>query len=247
MRTGMGTDPEARRRFLEQIGAHIASHGNHVTLVRQGQVPRFAYTVGRTGAGAPELLLAGAVALSADQVIRALNHAARAAPAAGATLEVPGAGAFAVRPVDPSWSDRMILGALDYYERDTLPALQLVPEGEASTYDVPDASRPWDPDREPVWRRLDSSSDPELPVTWTAVVDLDALRGKPVSEAARWEEDDWELFSGPGPDFGQDDIRIVPLGLLLAYDPSLEPVAQLRVGEALWRDPPGPWQPWSRG
>lgn len=243
---GMGADPEARRRFLELIRSNIASHGNHVTLVQQGATPRFAYTIGLTERDAPELLLAGAIALSADQAVRALNHGAEVARqgALGGALDVPGVGTFDVRPAHRSWSDHMILGALDVYDRETVPALQLLPTGGLRTFDVPDTARPWDAAREPVWRELLSSGAPELPVTWTAVVDLDALRGKPVSEAARWEEDDWELFSGPGPDFGQDEVRVVPLGLLLAYDPSLEPVARLGIGEAAQRDPPGPWAPW---
>jgi hypothetical protein len=249
MCSGMGADPGARRRFLEQIRSHIASHGCHVTLVQQGEIPRFAYTVGLTEAGAPELLLAGAIALSADQAIRTLNHGGEVARrgALGDTLDVPDVGSFAVGPADRSWSDHMVLGALDYYGRETLPALQLVPAGEMRTFDVPDTSRPWDAAREPVWRRLVPTGEPELPGTWTAVVDLDALRGKPVSEAARWEEDDWELFSGPGPDFGEDEVRVIALGLLLAHDPTLEPVTRLGIGEALWRDPPGPWQPWGNG
>src|SRR5687768_5477522 len=109
MCSGMGADPEARRRFLEQIRSHIASHGCHVTLVQQGETPRFAYTVGLAEAGRPELLLAGAIALSADHAIRALNHGAAASRrgALGDTLDVPDVGTFAVRPAHRSWSDHM--------------------------------------------------------------------------------------------------------------------------------------------
>jgi len=43
----------------------------------------------------------------------------------------------------------------------------------------------------------------------------------------------------------EDDARVVPLGTLLALDPSLEPVMNLAIGEGLWRDGEhGPWNPW---
>ncbi len=133
---GMGADPEARRRFLELIRSNIASHGNHVTLVQQGSTPRFVYTVGLTEHDVPELLLAGAIALSADQAIRALNHGAEVARRGplGAVLDVPDVGTFELRPAHRSWADHMILGALDLYGRETVPALQLVPAGELRTF-----------------------------------------------------------------------------------------------------------------
>jgi hypothetical protein len=77
-----------------------------------------------------------------------------------------------------------------------------------------------------------------------AVTNLDALRGDPVTEASRWEETEWELFAGVGPDIPEDDVRVVPLATLLGYDESLEPVTQLRVPGAIRRFPGGPWADW---
>jgi len=71
------------------------------------------------------------------------------------------------------------------------------------------------------------------------------LRGERVTEAARWESDQWELFAGPGPDVTPDQVRMVPLATLLAIDATLQPVVQLDVGRALWRDDQGgDWQAW---
>lgn len=70
----------------------------------------------------------------------------------------------------------------------------------------------------------------------TAATDLAALRGDRVTEAARWEEGYWELTAGEGPNVPEDEVRIVPLGTLLAADPSLMPVVSLPVGGGLIRD-----------
>ncbi|HEV2889970.1 MAG TPA: DUF4262 domain-containing protein [Frankiaceae bacterium] len=241
---------EERRRVLESIRANVARTGHHVTLVHGGRTPRFAYSIGLTERGLPEVVLAGATSLGGKAVKRALDEAVAASRsgggslAAGGAVEVPGVGAFEVGSVDPSWARRLLLGVRDYYDRDDPSALQLVPEGAVRTIDVPDMSRAWDPAREPVWRWLDDASDLPVAPDAVAVTNLDALRGSPISEAARWEEDQWEMFAGAGPDVPPDDVRVVPLATLLAFDPSLEPVTRLEVGRALRRDPPGPWESW---
>ena len=53
------------------------------------------------------------------------------------------------------------------------------------------------------------------------------------------------MFAGAGPDVTKDEMRVVPLGLLLATDPSLTPVVDLEIGRGLWRDGVGgDWNPW---
>lgn len=73
-----------------------------------------------------------------------------------------------------------------------------------------------------------------------------ALRGAPITEAARWEPDQWELFAGPGPDVRKEDVRAIPLGTLIGVDPSLDEVVRMDVGRALWRDVDDlkKWQIW---
>lgn len=236
-----------RTAFLERIRGHITTAGHHVTLVQGGASPRFAYTIGLTEADAPELVLAGATSLTADAVFAAIEVAAarvRAAiPAAGDALDVPGVGAFAFAPVHPSWAARLLLGALDYYDRDDVPALQLIPGDALRTVDVPDLAAAFDPEREPVWRWLEDESTLPVAPDAVAMTGLDVLRSAPVAWAARWEPDGWELFADR--DVAADDARAIPLATLLAADPSLAPVATLAVGDALRREPPGPWEPWT--
>jgi len=66
----------SREQFRGRIRAHITDAGRHVTLVQGGEAPRFAYTIGLTEAGMPEVVLSGATSLSADEVFEALEVAA---------------------------------------------------------------------------------------------------------------------------------------------------------------------------
>jgi hypothetical protein len=162
------------------------------------------------------------------------------------SLAVDGVGSFQVGRVHHSWAKELLLGAFDFYGRDDVAALQLVPEAEAWTIDVPDLSAPWSGASEPVWRWLKEPWGLDVSPMSTAVTNLAALRGEPISQAARWEETDWEIFAGAGPDVLNEDMRVVPLATLLGFDPSLEPVTQLEVGSAIRREPPGPWEPWGK-
>ncbi|HEV2960515.1 MAG TPA: hypothetical protein VG649_01720, partial [Candidatus Angelobacter sp.] len=67
-------------------------------------------------------------------------------------------------------------------------------------------------------------------------------------EVMRWEEDDWEIFAGDGPDVPKHELRVAPLGTLVAADESLVPVVHLAIGEGLWRDadPGSEWHAWRK-
>jgi len=41
-------------------------------------------------------------------------------------------------------------------------------------------------------------------------------------------------------------MRVVPLGTLVAADPSLVAVVNLDVGAGLWRDEVSEWHPWGK-
>jgi len=64
----------------------------------------------------------------------------------------------------------------------------------------------------------------------------------------RWDENEWEMFAGPGPDVTKEDIRLVALGTLVAADKTLLPVVNLAIEEGLWRDadPDSEWHPWGK-
>lgn len=129
-----------------------------------------------------------------------------------------------------------MLGALDYYSVAELPALQILPDQLHWTRDIPDLTLPRNTDSEPVWCWLDQDWELSVPEQTTVVTNLDALKGASITEAARCEEY-WEMFAGAGPDVPKNEIREVPLGTLLGIDHTLYQVADLHVGEGLWRDP----------
>jgi hypothetical protein len=237
---------DERELLHAHIRVEIATAGVYAALVQDGQTPRVGYTVGLTEDGLPEVVLAGGMALLAKPVLRTLKSSAVVSRAGrladGGFLNLPGVGPFRAFTAHPSWA-RLLLGrARDYYERDDIPALQLVPDGDLRTLDVPDMSAPWDPDAEPIWRWLVEDWDSEFPRDALAVTDLDALRGVPIAQAGRWEGAQWQMFTPTTGAVSPDVVRVVPLATLLTIDPSLEAVIRLRVGDVIRRDPPGPWE-----
>jgi hypothetical protein len=127
-----------------------------------------------------------------------------------------------------------------------IQAWQIVPEPAHWTLDIPDMRKPWSAGEEPVrqWKQVPWTFP--VPSSSTAATNLAALRGERVTEAARWEEDQWEIFANAGSDAPpEDELRIVPLGTLLGADSSLVPVTSLAVGKGIWRDPEeGEWKVW---
>jgi Domain of unknown function (DUF4262) len=236
----------SREAMRERIRSNIEKHGYHLYLIAGKQVPRFAYTIGVSPAKGSELILAGAAIYSNEDLNKIIEDLVSLPNlAAGSSMEIDSLGTFLLRKVDGSWSGLLALGALDYYRGTAVRCLQVVPDKDHWTIDIPDLSRPWSKEAEPVWPWLSEPWDYPVPDRSVAVTNLDALRGKPVTEATRWEVDQWEMFAGAGPDVPPDDIREVPLGTLLAADPSLTAVTALQIGKGLWRDPADlEWHSW---
>jgi hypothetical protein len=238
-----------RAAALELIRSNIDRFGCHVYLVTAEAIPRFAYTIGVRETVGAELILAGASFYSAEQVKLILNEAARLAPSASSpqqlSFQLESIGSFSICDVHSTWARALMLGAADYYGQADISAWQVVPDQEHWTLDIPDLRRSWSATLEPCWRWLHEQWSYAVPVQSVATTNLDALRGGRVTEAARWEAEQWELFAGAGPDVPHDEMRVVPLGTLLAIDESLAAVTNLAVGRALWRDESdGEWQPW---
>lgn len=239
-----------RQLMLDLIRKNISRHGYHVNIVAGGTIPRFAYTVGlkdRDGLVA-ELVFAGGLFYSADEVKKILHSAQSnitSAHSRNAGLAVEQLGEFTLREVHPTWSALLLLAALDYYEKDAIQAYQVVPDPEHHTVDVPNLRQQWSADREPAWQWLNQPWTYPVPSGSTATTNLNALRGHPITEATRWGEDEWEVFAGPGPAVTRPEMRVAPLGTLLAIDPTLSPVVDLPIGRGLWRQSrDDDWSPW---
>ena len=142
-----------------------------------------------------------------------------------------------MRSIHSSWRNVMMLGAIHYHEPRQFDAFQIVPDENHNTVDTPDMSKSWNPRQELVWQWLELEWRYSIPARSRTVTNLRALKGQRITEAARWEDDPWELFAGSGPETSEEDLRIVPLATLLALDRTLSDVTLLKVGEALWRNP----------
>lgn len=243
--------PEDRQAILDKINANIASHGFHVHVVVGGPSPRFAYTIGLRERLGFEVVLAGASFYTLREASGIVNEIVcslrTVAKAYSPLIVLPELGSFLLREIHLSWSRKILLGAMNYYGNEQVTAVQIVPDHNHWTSDTPNMAELFNPLSEPAWKWLDVSW--ELPVSpqSVAVTNLDALRGHPVTEVMRWEEDEWEMFSGPGPDVKKNDIRSLPLATLVAQDTTLECVTSLPVGSGLWREKEnGEWYPWGK-
>jgi hypothetical protein len=137
-----------------------------------------------------------------------------------------------------------MLGALDFYQVKDIQAFQIVPDEAHWTIEVPDLTEPWSPPTAGAWLWLHEERTYPIPSKSVGLSYLDALRGERITEVVRWEEDEWELFAGAGPDVAEEERRVVPLGILLASDDSLIPIVNLPIGSGLWRDAVSEWHPW---
>jgi hypothetical protein len=149
---------------------------------------------------------------------------------------------FYLGAVDSSWCKKLMLGVYDYYNVDEITAYQIIPIKR--TLDTPLMSNVLIPN-DPIWKWLYMDWNIDAPKNSYVITDLDGLKGKTITEVAKWEDHVWEMFSGPGPDVEEEDIRIVPLGTFLGIDDTLKPILNLVVGQGLWRDnKDSDWQDW---
>jgi hypothetical protein len=197
-----------------------------------------------------ELILAGAIFYMKDEVVKIINAivAQLKQDRDIAKSTVDGLGSFTLRKVHSSWAAEFLLGAFDYYQKRDVAALQIVPDDAHWTVDIPDMSMPWSAATAPVWQWLHEPWTYPVPKNSTAATDLAALRGERITEAARWEEDEWEICHADAPSVPSEEMRVVPLGTLLGADKSLLPVVYLKVGEGILRDygPDSDWRPWNK-
>lgn len=235
---------------LDLIKSNIEKYGHHIYLVSGGVIPRYAYSIGTAKeTGGHELILAGAMYYSAKEIGLIINEIKKCISGGAGQYDneiiIEEFGGFRLRKVDPSWINKLMLGALDFHKKNIFCVWQIVPDEKHSTVDVPNMEDAWNADQAPVWQWLEKPWNYHIPSNSKAITNLAALQGKPITEASHWEEAEWELFAGAGPDIMKSEMRIVPFGILLALDKSLVTVAELGVGHSLWREDLGfEWKIW---
>lgn len=237
-----------RKAALDRIKQNIARHGFHTYVVTGGGAPHYGYTIGLTESLGAELVLAGSYFYRLDDVPKIIAGVVKELkpPVAweAQKIDLGSWGAFSFGKVHTSWTTTLMLGALDFYQVKEVQAFQIVPDKAHWTLDVPDLSRPWTPTDASAWRWVREEWTYPVPSNSVAITNLDALRGELITEVMRWEEDEWEIFAGAGPDVPEEERRVVPLGVLLGADVSLRPAVNLSIGAGFWRDEVSDWHPW---
>lgn len=243
---------EDREAMLGKIRANIEKSGRHIYSVLGGESPRYLYTIGLSQKAGFEIILAGQATVPLKAAARLVNSFCKLVETGKSpkkiSLEFEEHGLFALSAVDSSWAERMLFGAFDYYQRSDIRVMQIVPE--QALIDTPPMGEIFDPSKHGAWKWLEGGWPHEIEADSVAITNLDALHGHAISEVVRWEDKEWEMFSGPGQEVPDNEIFRVPIATLVGFDASLEQVLGLAVGQGMFRlydddGVEGPWQPWA--
>lgn len=239
-----------KEQFLGLIKSNVAEYGYHLNIVSSEIEPRYAYSVGLKDIFGYELIFAGGIYYLKEElykIFEAIVGTLKISKNMGSKIiDIKSMGRFSLCKVDPTWSELMLLGVFDYYKTNVVEAYQIIPESENFTLDIPDMTEEYNAFLEPVWRWLSQEWDYPVSSTCTVITNINALRGEPVTEIMRWEDNEWEMFAGAGPDVQQSDIRVVSLGTMLGIDKSLVDALYLAKGTGLWREAVNSdWQNWN--
>lgn len=238
-----------KESFFKIIRSNIEESGYHLNIVSSPTEPRYAYSIGLNEKFGIELMLAGGLYYHKKNLFEIFNYIVNQLE--NRRNELPDShfntdlGDFSLTKVHPSWSVLMGLGAFDYYQNQDIAFLQILPDKEHFTMEIPNMSVERSHDTDPIWKWLDKDWDLPVPLSSTVATNIEVLRGDTVTELMRWEEDEWEMFSIPGTDVEPVNTRIVSIATLIGMDSSLERTLSLKIGKGLWREnSQSPWNDW---
>lgn len=238
-----------KSEYRKLIDNNIDKHGYHLYSIWQGNMPRYMYTIGLKNSFGFEILMAGCLFYDMhdaqfifNEIIISLKNDPQKR-----SFELRNKGFFALNDVDESWTNALLFGAHDYFSNKNISCLQIYPDSDHLTIDVPDCRKPLKHEDHVIWRFLHEECDLNIPVGAIGVTNLSALKGHLITEVFRWEKNQWELFSGSGLDTVESDIRTIPVAILVSYDDSLAIIGDLNINEGIWRNSLNePWQPWTK-
>lgn len=216
----------------------VSSEGDidiRVNAVQQSTIPPYAYTVGLQSESGQELICAGALRYTVQEVATILRTSAaevvRADPQVPEVVAVAGVGDFVLGDVHHQWLAGLI--PAEFRGERAGRWQQVIPLRPGPTIDIPDLSAPRSFDRDPAWRWLDHQWDMDAPSGSHLVTTLGVLSGGTPVTVFRWEIDQWEALDVPAGDVNRADARVVPLGLLTAIVDDWPRFLRLKVGEGL--------------
>lgn len=238
-----------RAYYINIIKKNIKDFGFHLYSIDGGPSPRYMYSIGGIGKLKHELVAAGCHYYSSRQLKHVFkylfNNHEDTVYDRGVIYDIPEYGPFTLQKVHSSWVKILIFGALDYFELEDIDTMQIVPVGDNKTLDTPDMTIPWSEDHLNGWQWLEAPWRFSVPEDSVVVTNVSALKGQTITEVVRWEEGQWEMFAGHGPDLPKEELRHVSLGTMLGIDSSLIPSIDLKIEEGIWRpDLDSDWSLW---
>lgn len=201
----------------QTIKDNIKNHGYHIYTVKFAPYPRYIYTIGLSKELGHEFILAGGYFYSINEAVALLKERINA-------FKLNPNDSLDLYNVHHSWSNELMLGAIEHDSN--MKAYQFRPPSLNGFIDVPNMELPLKSSEEPSWKWLIEKWPFQISDKLEAVTNISALKGKALTEACRWDDDEWEIFNGSGPDTPKEDLRIVSLGFLLGHDESLAQIIE---------------------
>ena len=231
-----------REKALLEIQQSINSKGFFTYIVEGGVDPRFAYTIGLSSKLGYELIFAGGAYFSKKDVryiIDRISQLVTVPVEPNLPINFENDETYLLSKVHPTWCEKMLLGALDYFSVTSLKALQIQPPRTHWTIDIPNLVYGWDPDTEPPWQWLgrEDAWKFSLPQNSCALTNIPALQGQKINQIVRWSDTDWDCFVGEGSEVPDNAKRTVPLAMFLALDSTLvDTLLLLQIDQGAWRE-----------
>lgn len=193
----------------------INAFSHSITTVTQGFCPRFSYTVGAFEHLGYEIVFAGGCLLLSDEIPAVFSSVMEDNEDKRLSLWAR-FGKIKLRDAHPSWAPVMALNAIRQYPGRTIKLKQAY-FSDIRTIDDPDMTKPYNDPINGSWKYLKEAWPYCLAESASALLDLDALKGKDLKVASRYEDDYWEILSNNSFD---ENSRIIPISVILEYWPS---------------------------
>ena len=210
-------------------------------------VPTYSYTLGLLPQYGFEVLLPGQMTLLQPQRSAILNAFYNEMAQHGFINAFDCDGIeYQLKRVHPTWSSLLMIGVQDYFGIQDFESFCIVPLETGATIDLPNVTITYRNTHAGCWRWLTDPWTYTIPRESTVTTNISALHGESILELVRVDTDEWEAFSVPSPNLDVGDVRVIPIGVLLASDKTLMSATELMVDTGLYRDDGGsPWVDWA--
>ena len=230
------------------VDENISKFGYHTVLVQNGVTPRYIYTIGLAEKIGCELVFAGGIWYDRHQVATIISGVrdllSENNSRKHALIKLEKVEQFELVKVDRFWNSNLFLGFETYYGNfDQVNLLQILPIENRVTFETPYLAEG------PNFQQngyFTNSVIERNGVSGRALTPISVLlETENVLEVCRWEADYWEMYPRDPNQYDKNELRIVPIWMLLDHDRSLEPALRLKVKQGIWRKEIGAnWNEW---